>query len=83
MILKQNKYLKSRVFELHKTGLNIKERYLLKKNEFEVPFEHIIYEPIKYFYTSKAKLWVTIILGFFFGIAFYEQFNNNFPKMSK
>lgn len=82
MILKQRKYLKSRTFELHKTGLNIKERYLLKRNEYEIPFEHIIYEPIKYDYTSKVKLWITIILGIFFSIAFYEQFNNNFPKGS-
>jgi hypothetical protein len=82
MILEQRKYLKRRIFELNKTGLNIKERYLLKRNEYEVPFEHIIHEPIKYYYTSKVKLWITIILGFFFSIAFYEQFNNNFPKGS-
>lgn len=82
MVLEQRKYLKIKIFEIHKTGINIKERYLLKRNEYEVPFEHINQEPIKYFYTSKVKLWITIILGFFFSIAFYEQFNNNFPKGS-
>ncbi len=77
-LLEQKTILTKYSFAIKSKYLEISVVSFFSQKKYSLPLENISSEFTEVTYYSKIRLWITILLGFFFTFALYEQIKKNF-----